>query len=525
MSGATFRLMVRNVHPVCLFELSWGQGQQMTAKLHYPASLTQYYQNWQRTYLNFYKNTSMPALPQEKVHGISELRGRAISAGTAIPVVTDWHSQLVTAEAQFLNEFHRWLRSGELFEIRTAIAQASQSVTNPNVNVFLTCAGEYQTDWIDLARLPWEAWEIGMNFPGTGRIRIVRTTANIPEPPAVDRSGRARILAILGDDTGLDFHHDRRAVQALSRAAEITFVGWQPGQEIIQVKEQIKRAIADEQGWDVLFFAGHSNETAITGGELGIAPGASIFIHEIASQLKQAKERGLQVAIFNSCSGLSIAEALINLGFSQVAVMREPIHNRVAQEFLVQFLRSLVQHKNIQESLLAACEFLRLEKNFTYPSAYLVPSLFCHPGAALFRIQPSGWKQHLRSLLPTRLEAIALTLSLSLSLIPQVQNFLLDQRILLQAAYREASHQLPAPVTPPILLVQVDEESISRDPRLETPNPINRAYLANLVNRLSGYKPRVIGIDYLLNRRSPTHESVLRTAIQSTVQQNLDCIR
>ncbi|MFH7029339.1 MAG: DUF928 domain-containing protein [Heteroscytonema crispum UTEX LB 1556] len=56
-------------------------------------------------------------------------------------------------------------------------------------------------------------------------------------------------------------------------------------------------------------------------------------MQEIEGSLKIARKRGLQFAIFNSCNGINIAEFLINLGLSQVAVMREPIHDQVAQIF------------------------------------------------------------------------------------------------------------------------------------------------------------------------------------------------
>jgi hypothetical protein len=51
----------------------------------------------------------------------------------------------------------------------------------------------------------------------------------------------------------------------------VQFVGWQPGKTSTELKTQICEALTDAKGWDVLFFAGHSNETAITGGELAIA--------------------------------------------------------------------------------------------------------------------------------------------------------------------------------------------------------------------------------------------------------------
>ncbi len=512
-----FRLKVQQIDQRCLFELS-GQGQQLAATLDYPIQLTELYQDWKRVYLSFYKTVELPLLPTDLPD--AELRGWTISGGYLTPAPIDWQRKLVEAETRLLNEFHRWLRSAELFEIRAAIARASREVTvtdrptpDPRLDVFLICTP------LELARFPWEVWEISADFAATGAIRILRTPATIRiESGSSNVRHRARILAILGDDTGLNFQGDREAVRSLSRVAEVTFVGWQPGQTATEVKEEIRRALTHPQGWDVLFFAGHSNEAEITGGELAIAPGVSLSIREITPQLVAAKERGLQVAIFNSCSGLNLAESLIGLGFSQVAVMREPIHNRVAQEFLVQFLRHLADHQDVQESLLAACQFLRLEKNLTYPSTYLIPSLFCHPDASFFRIEPIRWTRHFRRFLPTRLEAIALAVGLALSLFSPVQSALLDARILAEAAYRNHTGQVPvATEPPPVALIQIDSQSISKN-GVSQIQPIDRTYLAKLVDRAIALKAQLIGVDFVLDTPQPG-DAALAQSVRTAVSQ------
>lgn len=505
-SHPAYRLKVQQVDRVCLFELTWGQGQQLSTRLAYPDGLSSLYLDWQRSYLSFYKTAQMPLAEDPDA---DYLRGYVAASGSIAHPSADWHGRLVQAEATLLYEFHRWLRSADLFEIRAKIAQASRSDTpHQPLDLFLTCTP------LELARFPWEAWEIGTEFASAGTIRIVRTPANIRTDAGTvwQRQGRARILAILGDDTGLDCQADYAAVQSLARVADVQFVGWRPGQTADEAKVQIQAAIADQQGWDILFFAGHSNETLITGGELAIAPHVSMMMSEIAPQLVMAKQRGLKFAIFNSCSGLSIAETLIDLGLSQVAVMREPIHDRVAHAFLMQFLQSLGEHRDVHESLLAACQFLKLERQVTDPSAYLIPSLFRHPDAALFRIEPFGWKQWLKQLAPTRIEAVFL---LALGLISwqlPVQNWLLEQRVWMQAIYRDRTQQVDS--TPaPILLVQIDNKSVTDLGK--SVSPMDRRYLAQLVDRMVAVNSKVIGIDYLLDRRLGPDDQILARSIQT----------
>ncbi|HCF28677.1 MAG TPA: hypothetical protein DEV81_16070, partial [Cyanobacteria bacterium UBA11049] len=504
-----FNLKVQKIEQICLFELSWGQGQRLTAQVNYPTFLTGLYEKWRRAYLGFYRSEQM--------------RGRTVGGGVAT-IAIDWHAELVEAETKLMIEFHRWLRSAELYEIRAAIASSSQELaivtgTTEAVQVFLTCAP------IDLDRFPWEAWEIGTEFATSAAIQIIRAPLNIGNEtaPSSKRQGRTRILAILGDDTGLNFEADRQAVSSLFPG--VKFVGWQPEQTPSQVIAEISDAIADPLGWDVLFFAGHSNESEMTGGELGIAPGVSISINEIAPQLSAARKRGLNVAIFNSCSGLNIADTLVDLGFGQVVVMREPIHNRVAQEFLVRFLHSLAKHLDIYESVMEARQYLRMEKSHTYPSSYLVPSLFCHPGAKLYRIPIFGWKQRLRRSIPNQIEAIALAATLTLSLLPPVQDLLLDARMFTQAVYRNFTAQIPSESAPPVALVEIDTESLYR---AKLPNsqlhPINRSYIGKLVDGTRKLNASVVGLDFIFDtpQKDPASgDKDLGMAVRRAVDRNM----
>ena len=496
MTNTIFNLKVQKFEQICIFELSWGQGQRLTAEIDYPANLTKLFKHWQKAYFNFYQSEDM--------------RGRTVGGGVVVPVV-DWHAELVKAESKFMYEFHRWLKSAEIYDIRDQITQAKAATTQV-VQLFLTCAT------MELERFPWEAWEIGK------AIQIIRAPLNIAaaivKQEQVKRQTRPRILAILGDDTGLDFQEDKEAVKSLSRIAEVQFVGWQPEQTPTQVIQQISKAIADERGWDVLFFAGHSNETEMTGGELGIAPGVSISIQEITPQLCAAKQRGLQVAIFNSCSGINIAQSLIDLGFSQVVVMREPIHNSVAQEFLVQFLQGLGKHQNVYESVVAARQFLQLERSHTYPSSYLVPSLFCHPGAQLYRIPAFKWKQRLRQSIPSLVEAIAITASLTLSTMIPIQDSLLDGRMFTQAVYRNLTAQIPSSETPPVALVEIDDVSIYRRKLLDSQlMPMNRSYIGKLLDGLRILNASVVGIDFIFDTRQKDPQPEIKIWVKRCVRQ------
>ncbi|PSN16132.1 histidine kinase [filamentous cyanobacterium CCT1] len=502
----TVRLDIRQQPHCCEFRLTWGEGQQLPPiPLPLPTLVLGAYEQWQRAYLNFYRT----------------FRGRVVGVGS-LSEVDDRRAQLVKAEADLLSEFHQWLRSPKLSDLRGQIAQLAkarslQITPEPaSLTIFLTCHP------IELERLPWEAWEIGQELGTVTAIRVARAPDQIrAQPVKAKRQGRNRVLVILGDDTGLDFKADREAVQGLGAIADIHFMGWQPGQDSAALLTQVTAAVTDPRGWDLLLFAGHSNEAMTSGGELAIAPNLALSVNELAPALAVAQQQGLQFALFNSCSGLDIAKSLIDFGFNQVAILREPIHNRVAQEFLVQFLRAMAQDKDVHEALIAASQALKLEKNLTFPSSALVPSLFCRPGQPLFRFRKFGWREWLRQLRPTRRQALALAGVVGLSLLLPVQSRLLEQRSWSQAIYRRLSSQVTGPVSPrPITLVQIDEASLVKA-GISSPNPMDRAYLAALIDQINQRGARVVGVDYVLDRPAPdgSDDQAIAAALQRSVAQ------
>lgn len=508
MSAKVFELKVTKIESICIFELNWGAGQKITVSLHYPSLLDNYYEQWKKAYLDYYRN----------------LRGRKTASGKG-NVKKDYRSHLVNTHSLLLDKFHRWLFSPELVEIRREIASSVNYLDDKQkewIEVFLTCTP------VEIARLPWETWEIGTDLGIPKRIRIARNPANIRNENLRPLHRKVRILAILGDDTGLNFDSEKEELNKFKSIAYVKFIGWTLKKNIDELKQEIVQNIASVDGWDILFFAGHSNESVLTGGELGIAPNASIFVSEIEDALKLAKKRGLQFAIFNSCSGINIAESLINLGLSQVVVMREPINNKVAQEFLKQFLRSLAEYKDVHESLLDASKFLKQqEQRLSYPSTYLVPSLFRHPSAELFRIEPFGLWSIIKQWLPTSKEAKWLGIFLLISLFTPLQTLLLDSRFFIQAVYRQITGQNLSNYQPQIVLVQIDKKSLKKAKLEESKQCketgerfreryLDYCYMSIIVKDIERLNPQIVGIDYILSEVNE-HENksqILNQAIQ-----------
>lgn len=519
----TYYLEVEKIESQCRFLLKWGKNQRLPlVAIAYPERLAKYYSEWQTNYLNYYRHVPMG----------NSLRGRVQGSGSFSLSNVDWYEKLREAEEKLIREFNLWLRSPELYELWAEVKRSSRllstklksaDLSSIHIDLLITCSE-------DLLCLPWEAWKLQDEFAPLDTVRIARAIYSHTEilPPQARR--RPRVLAIFGDETGLDFQNDREALQILSSLAEIQTICWnaEPSDRINQ-KQKICNAIAAPHGWDILFFAGHSDQTNLTGGKLLVAPDSSLTMSDLMPYLLQAKERGLQIAIFNSCNGTEIATWLISkVGIPQAIAMREPIHNQAAQSFLVQFLQNLAQNKDAHTSMCESCRYLQ-EECLTFPSVYLIPSLFRHPDALLFVIPPKGIRTFIRRVLPTPLQAIALSTLFAISLIPSLQEWMLDWRVWLQAIYRQHTQRIPKE-SPPVLLVQIDETSLQKA-AIADPHPMDRLYLAKLVDRLASQSAQIIGIDYLLdrshrNRKNDkddgqsdlTSDRILGQAIQNAVE-------
>jgi WD40 repeat protein/energy-coupling factor transporter ATP-binding protein EcfA2 len=107
-------------------------------------------------------------------------------------------------------------------------------------------------------------------------------------------------------------------------------------------------------------------------GRIYINSDDSLTMGELRDALQVAIQRRLQIAFFNSCDGLGIAYELEQLHIPQVIVMREPVPDIVAQEFLKYFLQEFTGGKSLYISVRnARLELQQLESEF--PCASWLP--------------------------------------------------------------------------------------------------------------------------------------------------------
>lgn len=225
-----------------------------------------------------------------------------------------------------------------------------------------------RTENASLQKLPWHLWDVFERYPQAEVALSHLQVEKIQQLKVANSTATVKILAILGHSQGIDIERDKQLLERLPNS-EIVF--------LVEPERQEVHKKLWEQPWDIIFFAGHSE----TDGEIGriyINQTESLTIDELWYALKKAVERGLQLAIFNSCDGLALARRLDDLQIPQMIVMRELVPDEVAQEFLKRFLRAFAGGQPLYSAVREAREWLQgLENQF--PCASWLPVIWQNP--------------------------------------------------------------------------------------------------------------------------------------------------
>ncbi len=303
---------------------------QIRASLPPAPHLAELYRNWQLLYLALYSrlahNTRI-IFPQSQgiLTNVSEAGFREICQ-----------------ELQL--KFNHWLSCEEFRpldrELRTHL------VPQQEIQVLV------ETDDLQLRRFPWHLWDFFQDFR---RAEVALSTPRFQrvQPMSPNPTRMVRVLAVLGNSAGLDLQQEQSLLTQL------------PQTRLKFLAEPTKLELSNQlwgENWDIFFFAGHS--TSSEEGEVGVLqinPTDNLTISDLENALRRAIEKGLQLAIFNSCDGLGIIRELekLNLQIPQVIVMREPVPDRVAQAFLTYFLQAYSQGQSLYMAVREARERLQ----------------------------------------------------------------------------------------------------------------------------------------------------------------------
>ena len=281
-----------------------------------------------------------------------------------------------SSNLQFQEQLNDWLNSGyrEWQRIRNQLLVQQNSGSDEETQVII------ETGDSQLRQLPWHLWDLFSEHYSEAEVilslpeyqpRPVTMPPPVTTPPP---ASRVRILAILGNTEGINVEEDLATLKKELSNADIIPL------ENPQRQELYSRLL--NENWDIIFFAGHSN-SQINGGQIYIGDDY-LQLNDLVYPLRKAIDRGLKLAIFNSCDGLELAHKLATWHLPQSIVMRESIPDRVAQEFLKKFLKEFAQRKSLYVAVREARQYLQFMMKRDFPYASWLPVIYQNPAAKAF---------------------------------------------------------------------------------------------------------------------------------------------
>lgn len=382
---------------------------------------------------------------------------------------------------QLQREINTWLNSGSFGRIERQL----RTHLSPEREV----RAIVETKDERLRHLPWHLWNFFEDFP---KAEIALSSPDRPPSSSpIRRRKKVKILAILGNSEGIEVQKDRAILEQL------------PDSETVFLVEPRRRELDRwlwQESWDILFFAGHSASTPDgSTGHIEINAEETLAISDLKNALKAAVRGGLQFAIFNSCDGLGLANRLSALNIPQLIVMREPVPDRVAQEFLMNWIAAFSAGKPFYLSVREAREKLQgLEGEF--PCACWLPVIFQNCLTAppswseltgkLERIDPGG-----KSVIPKIAKGVGVSFAvgatvMGMRLAGWLQPFELK-------AFDHLMRSRPAEMSDPrMLVIEVTGADVQDQPPEERMGrSLSPRVLEELLEKLQPLEPRAIGLD------------------------------
>lgn len=382
----------------------------------------------------------------------------------------------VELTAYLIKIINQWFNSSEF--------QPIDRVIRTHVNTQDEVVLVIQTDDEILRKLPWHEWDL-FNQYKKAEVALSAKKFSLTQR-SFTAGGTVRILAIIGDSTNINSEADLNTLRNNSEV-ELEIIS-QPS------RKEICDKLRDKQGWDILFYAGHSKSNAEKGW-ISINENTKLEISELNSALQAAIENGLQLAIFNSCQGLGLVPQLEELGIPQIIVMREQVQNQVAQEFLAEFITSFSNGKSFYVAIREARNKLKDIEDKYYCASWL-PVVCQH-----WSVKPPTWEELRNPPDTSSSRHILLKTGVILSgllvamIVIGIRSLGLLQTLEFKAFDNLMKIRPNQGVDSRLLIVKATETDIKR-----WGYPIPDGKLAQTIERIQQHQPSIIGLFILRDR-------------------------
>jgi uncharacterized protein YjbI with pentapeptide repeats len=321
-------------------------------KLDNESDIIAAYQDWKNIYRQ-YLDSSRLDIPENQSTNLKQPNLQIIQHN-------DYINECQIAAQILKQKLNQWLDLADFKPIKELILQELQPSQSIQISI--------QTDELPIRQLPFQLWDLFDRFTQAETTIASSTYRSITKQRP--KHQQLEILAIFGDSQGIDLDIDRESLSQLPNA-RVEF--------LVEPTRQILNDLLWSKHWDIIFFAGHSaSDPSLTTGHLKINANDRLTITELKYALKQSIENGLKLVIINSCDSLGLATELISIQLPQAIVMREPVPDFVAQQFLKYFLIAFASGLPLDRSVRQAREQLQgLEDR--YPCASWLPMICQNP--------------------------------------------------------------------------------------------------------------------------------------------------
>jgi CHASE2 domain-containing sensor protein len=430
---------------------------------------------WQSTYNQL--NTS-----KRKIKGKDDVVTNTSEANT-----TQLINKCREEGKDILASFNEWLKS-DSFLVEELSSYHSDS--NREVQILLKIDDRIK----ELERLPWhlakvferfELMEVALFRASVSRRSNSRSSNSRSSNIDNFKSG-VRILAIFGDDTNINTQADWEKLQELSC-------------DLVSLKPENQKELFDalyNKQWDILFFAGHSSSSDKEGtGKIYLNDKCQgLDFEDINNAVNSAVKKGLKIAFFNSCDGLGLGHSLSELGVPQIILMREPVPDVVAQNFLGNFLTRYSQGSTFYQSVRYAREQLQ-DIQDKFPCAEWLPTIYRSSTD-----EPPTWKELKGQTNKYRVKVGLLGSLLVTGLVSAARlagGLQSPEFNVFDSLMKARSQELP---DQHILVIEVTSDDVGKEiENGKSGQSLSNESLDKLLKVLKNYQPKAIGIDNFLS--------------------------
>ncbi len=446
---------------------------QESAVLESPSEALEWQAEWRRQFLAFH-DPAAAAVSADAVRDFSAGVRRALAA---------------------------WLEQNGCTRIRQALLE------QPDLPVRLRIEGEASGA---LERLPWEQL-----LPARSLWRLQPLRRGATATQKTFRARRPRLLLVVGDEGGLRLDTEVQRLESLQSSRRVVL-------KVLRGRDctlsALRNALLDGAGWDGLLFLGHSEADPNGGGRLHLGDGSWVGAAGLVHELGQAVEKGLRLALFNSCSGLDLARSSVEAGVEWALCFREPVPCHAASLAFCALLSALEKGEELQSAVRSVRAALAAESKAV--GAELLLSLVGSPLAQDFRLPLRKRKQFvLRLSRSTPLQALLAGALVALGGVADVDSanpvssYLLDRRLYVQRQWRRLSDQ-PGPAGAALQVLVLDQRTAAGMGAQETPGRVSRDLLAKVLQAIPAEQVPKVGLDVVLDEQAPFTAELTRVILQ-----------